>query len=483
MKILTENQIRSAEKLAADQGISMAALMKKAAKSAADHIVKNYDVCNKRVLVVCGKGNNGGDGICVADFLSSNGADVELFFPIGLPVSTPATEYISIADKYKKVSHVSDDYDFYIDAIFGIGLSKNPEGFAAMAIEEMNSCNGVKIAIDVPSGVFCNGGRAEVCFAADLTISFIAMKLCFLLPISSDMCGQVHICDLDIDPCEFSYLTTYPPEYIKRRKNTHKGTYGTAFMITGSYGMCGASILAAKAAIRSGVGIVKAVVCDKNYSAFTQSVPEAVTVPVETDSFGSPIVFDKTLLSNISSSNSMLIGCGLGRSEQAFSLVKRALLYSDIPTVIDADGINAVATDINIIRNVKAPVIITPHPAEMARLMNTTVFEIESNRIRYAKEFAVENGLIVVLKGANTIVASPDGKVYFNVTGNPGMATAGSGDVLSGIIATRLAFGENPLEAAIHAVWIHGTAGDLAAEKYGENAMCAGDIIEGLCHI
>jgi NAD(P)H-hydrate epimerase len=198
---------------------------------------------------------------------------------------------------------------------------------------------------------------------------------------------------------------------------------------------------------------------------------------VETAASGAPVVYDKTMLSALSGANSLLVGCGIGRSDEAKAAVKKALLYTNVPAVIDADGINAVAGDISILKNVNSEVILTPHPGEMARLLNTTVEDVEANRVVAAKRFACDNGCIVVLKGANTIVAAPNGEVYFNVTGNYGMAKGGSGDVLGGIIAALLANGYDALTAALTAVYVHGKAGDAAAEKYTKRTMTPCDII------
>ena len=212
-------------------------------------------------------------------------------------------------------------------------------------------------------------------------------------------------------------------------------------------------------------------------------MPEAVTVPVATTPDGAPLVTDKTLYFALSGVSSLLIGCGLGRGEAVKSTVIRALNITDVPTVLDADGINAIAADISILSNVKAPVIITPHPGEMARLLNINAQDVQQNRVRCAKSIACEYNCVVVLKGANTIVAAPGGEIFFNVTGNYGMAKGGSGDVLSGIISALLANGYSPLDAAKTAVYVHGEAGDCAAKKYSKRGILPSDIISELKRI
>ena len=275
-------------------------------------------------------------------------------------------------------------------------------------------------------------------------------------------------------------MTIESPSLKKRAKNSHKGSFGTALVVAGSYGMCGAEVLAARAAQKSGVGIVKAAVVDKNYTAFTVSVPEAVVLPFETDVEGGFCLSLKQIDNCLNGADALLVGPGMGQSFSAKHTVFNLLKHAEVPIVLDADGINAVSFDINVLRGIKAPVIITPHPGEMARLMGVGVKDIEANRIEYAKNCAKICGVIVVLKGANTVIATPDGRVFINVNGNSGMATAGSGDVLSGIMVSLLAQGYSPLAAAKAAVYLHGEAGDKAAIKHGKISMSASDIITEL---
>ena len=481
MKILKVSQVKSAEDNAVRRGIfSYEQLMQNAGDGAAKIISEKYCIIGKSVCVVCGCGNNGGDGLVVAKLLKRKGANVKLFYPLGAPSTDTAIAFLDGVKDIPVIQRFDGEFDFIIDALFGIGLNRVLSFEIASIIDKINAYNCVKIAIDVPSGVFGDGGNTQCAFLADLTISFSCYKPCHLLPNTALYCGEVVVADIGLPLDNYAYLTVELPPLKKRSKQSHKGSYGTALLFCGSYGMCGAEILAAKAALRMGVGIVKALVCDKNYAAFTSSVPEAVTLPVATTKKGAPEVYDRMILSAVSSSSALLLGCGLGRNEDINSLVRRTLDTVNIPIVIDADGINAVAASINLIRNVKAPVILTPHPAEMARLLNTVTEDVEANRISYSKRFAVENGCILVLKGANTVVASPDGRVFINTTGNSGLATGGSGDVLSGMIVSLLAQGEEPLCAALAAVWLHGSAADSAAKKYTERSIIPSDIIEEL---
>lgn len=481
MKVLTAAQIKTAEDNAVKSGIfSYAELMKKAGDAATKEILKRFNVVGKKICVLCGIGNNGGDGLVIAANLKSRGADVSLITPMGFPITDTALNFKDAVSNIKILPDFKEDFDIVIDALFGIGLNRFLSGDIANLIKKINTYHCIKIAIDIPSGVFCDGGEVTTAFRADLTLSFTSYKLCQLLPQTSEFCGETVILDIGLPIDNYAYLTIDRPQILKRPKNSHKGTFGTAVLFCGSYGMCGAEILAARAALRSGVGIVKALVCDKNYSAFTNAVPEAVTIPAETHTNGSPIVYDRTILSSLSNCNALLIGCGLGRSPEAKKLVLSTLEKAHIPTVIDADGINALQGSINIIRNINAPVILTPHPAEMARLCDTTTDEIQFNRVKVAKKFAVENGCYLVLKGTNTIVAAPNGRIFFNTTGNDGLATGGSGDVLSGMIVSRLAQGYDPLVAVLNSVYIHGAVADELAKVIPTRAILPSDIVEGL---
>lgn len=481
MKVLTATQIKATEDNAVNCGIfSYAELMKKAGDTAACEIAKRYNIIGKKICIICGNGNNGGDGLVIAANLKSRGADVCLLAPIGLPSTDTALNFRSCINGIKIIYDFCGDFDIVVDALFGIGFNRFLSEKISQLIEKINLYDCVKIAVDVPSGVFCDGGEVKTAFKADITLTFSAYKPCQLLPPANEFCGETVVLDIGLPIENYAYLTIDEPKRVKRSKFSHKGTYGTAMLVCGSYGMCGAEILSARAALRSGVGLVKALVCDKNYSAFTSTVPEAVTIPVDTAPNGAMQVYDRTLLSSLSSSDALLIGCGLGRSEQTNDLVLRTLEKTQIPTVVDADGINAVSGCINIIRKVNAPIILTPHPAEMARLCNTTVDVIESNRVKFAKKFAVDNNCYLVLKGTNTIVATPNGRIFFNTTGNDGLATGGSGDVLSGMIVSRLAQGYNVLDAILNSVWLHGKTADVLAEKMPTRAILPTDIIEGL---
>ena len=483
MKILSCEQLRAAENAAFDNGITAAELMYRAGCAAAEEICSRYPEESRSVLVICGSGNNGGDGLVIASRLAAAGAAVSVVFPLGEPKTETARHYYPLPVSVKtaeseEITGSPFKKRLIVDALFGIGLSRGVSGAAAEIIRFANSADAVRVAIDVPSGVFCDNGKVEgEVFAADLTLTFIAAKPCFFLPPASEYCGEIKAFDIGAPVNEFKYRTVEPPVFPARKKNSHKGTFGKALLLCGSYGMCGAEILAARAALRTGAGIVGAMVCDKNYSAFCSSVPEAVTLPVPTAASGAAAPAPGVLPAWIATGSALLIGCGLGASAEARNIVRTALLSTEIPTVLDADGINAVVSDIELLRKTRVPLILTPHPGEMARLCGTDTAHIENDRPGCAARFAAGTGCIVILKGANTVIALPNGNVYFNTTGNPGLATGGSGDVLSGILVSLLAQGMSPYEAASAAVWMHGAAADICRRKYGERFMLPSDVI------
>lgn len=480
MKILNRSMIRSLEKNAAESGIfSYEEMMENAGCTAFGILADNYDFEGKKVLVALGNGNNGGDGAVIAEKLSKI-CETEIYRPFGNFNSYPAKKFEKSISDIKKTETLSDKYDYVIDALFGIGLNRPLDLKTQEVIKKLNDLSGIKISVDIPSGIDCDAEAGQTnAFKADFTVTFISLKPCFVLPPFNEYSALTKVADIGIKPTDYLYKTTHAA-YKKRPKNAHKGTFGTALTFCGSYGMCGASVLSAKSALRSGVGILKAAVCDKNYSAFTSCVPEAVVSLFKTDSDGFADIPEERTVSLLNSADAVLFGCGTGRSDKAVKALKAIIKNSEIPMVLDADGINILSQDINIIRERKAPLIISPHPKEMSRLTGLSVSEIENNRIKAAADFAEKYKVTVILKGANTVVACSDGEIFINTTGNSGMASGGSGDVLSGIIVSLLAQGYSEKDAAVTAVYIHGLAGDLAAKRLTKRSMIASDIIEEL---
>ena len=417
----------------------------------------------------------------MAGILAEQGAAVTVVTPLGLPLTENARYYYDILRFVvcKKTADL-DEFDMIIDALFGIGLKRKLTPEVVQWIDKMNNAVADKIAIDIPSGIHADSGKnLGAAFTADLTITFLALKPCFVLSEGSHKAGEVVVANIGIEAGQPDFLTTAEPIFPPRPINSHKGTFGTGVAFCGSYGMAGAAILSVKAALRSGVGIMRAVLCESIYPAFTTAVPEAVCYPVPESAIGTyapDIDFERIL----AGASAVLFGCGCKNDEIIGLILKRLMATVEVPLIIDADGINSLADHIHIVRDCKVPVILTPHPGEMARMLGTSVKEVQSNRIKVARDFAVKNRCILVLKGAHTVIASPKGEITVNMNGNPGMAKGGSGDVLAGILVALLAQGIKPYEAAKAAVYLHGKAGDDAAARRGERAMLPSDMIEEL---
>lgn len=483
MKVLTKALIRESEENAVKSGVSsFRKLMLCAGEKAAEIIQSKIDCVSKKVAVLCGNGNNGGDGCVIARYLYEHGAGVTLIIPMGEPVTEDAAYYYSMLPNSINITTVfENNYHIIIDALFGIGLNRPLDSKINQILKAANNSDAIKFSVDIPSGVEADTGKVlGVPFCADYTITFIAQKPCFLLPPGSDYCGEVIVADIGVKSEKYAYEIIEKPYFPKRKHNSHKGTFGTALLICGSYGMAGAAILAAKGALRSGVGIAKCVLCEGIYSPFTAAVPEAVCVPIKQNTLGTLDSFQINISKLTEKCKALLYGCGVGVSKDTKAILKAILSQSKVPIVLDADGINCMSECIELLKESQAQVIITPHPGEMAKLCKISVSEVEVDRINIARNFAMEHNCIVVLKGADTIVADKDGKVFFNTTGNPGMATGGCGDVLSGIMVSLLAQGYSPLFSAKAAVYLHGEAGDKAAARRNQASILPSDIIDEL---
>lgn len=480
MIVLTAENLKKIEKLANDFGISYLDMMETAARDTVKAITERVEVAGKNVAVVAGSGNNGGDGYGIARLLENAGAFVRV-----LAMDAPITETAK-AEKERFGGEVVEfeasylyEADIIVDALFGIGLSRPLSGKYETAVKSINGSSAYTVAVDIPSGLFADSGEADVCVKADLTVTFIANKICRVLHPAAEFFGEIVFSDLNLPRNLFKEADLVgeiipPPVFEKRRPNTHKGSYGTLSLICGSYGMAGAALLSTKSALRCGVGIAKLTLPSSVYSSVTGFVPEAVCNPY--DQNGDMEAVAKTALKK---ADAVLIGCGLSTALYAQNLFKEVINNCNIPLVIDADGLNILSLNIECIKSSKADIVLTPHSGEMARLMGVTAEEIEKDRIGYAKTLSEKLSCTVVLKGSITVVAS-SGRVYFNVTGNSGMATGGSGDVLAGMIAAFCATGMKCTDAAVTAVYLHGAAGDKASAAYGEISALPSDTINFL---
>ncbi len=450
--------------------------------------MKHRGLLSKNILVICGTGNNGGDGYALARLLHRKGAKVTVFNLFDIPPKTAdAYVFYQMVQKLDIPFGTSADVesaDVIVDAIFGIGMKRELNDFCCQIINKINRSKAVKVCIDLPSGM--DGDETyqkNPIVAADVTITFTAYKPGLIFYPSAYSAGEVVLADIGIPEemgddrtcvIEKKWVKSHLP---KRDAAGYKNSFGSLLVAGGSTGMTGAPVLCSQAALVSGCGIVTAAVPKSLHEIMEQKLTEVMTVPLEDRHTG---CFDQegrtAFLERIKAADAVVFGPGAGIGSGTESLL-HGLLQTDKKVVIDADGLNVLAKHMDWLADKRNEAcILTPHPGEMSRLSGVTVAEIEENRIEFSRNFSQKYGVTLVLKGARTVVATPKGRVFVNLFGNCGMATAGSGDVLAGITGSLLAQGVNETEAAVCAVSLHALSGDSLKEKIGEHGMTAGDL-------
>ena len=514
MKILTAAEMREVDRLTtAKYGVPSILLMENAAARTVESIEKKYGpASNKRALAICGKGNNGGDGAAIARLLYGKGASVDVmllgrvsdargdartnFEAARSLASDSRLRFVEIESLEQLRGETSlRQYDILIDALFGTGLARRAEGLFEEVISFINERGRdlPVVAVDIPSGIASDSPELiGPAVRARLTVTFTAPKIGSVLPPASQYNGELVVAPIG-SPDELinssgSRLNLIERSDVeawlaasRRSAQANKGDAGKVLVVAGSRGKTGAASLVGEAAMRAGAGLVTVATAESSQPVIaSQIIAECMTEPLAETASGT--IAQEALERAIELARErdvVAIGPGLGSSEQSTRAFVRAVISKrERPMVIDADGLNSLAPwpeDIN--ASTELPLILTPHPGEMARLVSKSIPEVLGNRIEISRELALACGLIVVLKGNRTLVASPDGEVYVNPTGNAGMATGGTGDVLTGIIAGLLAQKvDDPLSATIAAVYLHGFAGDIAARRKGTRAMIASDI-------
>ena len=493
LKILSIPQIRAADEYTiANEPIASIDLMERAAFECFSFI-KEHLYKEKLIHVFCGMGNNGGDGLVIARMLFGADFNVQVF--ILKYASKYSDDFAINLERLKKETTVSvvelsegsvlpniSEKDVVIDAIFGSGLSKPISGWLGEAISKINASNALVLAIDIPSGFFADTlsyPDKGAIIKADYTLTFQFPKKSFLFPECDAYVGDWQVLDIGLHPDYIHSVVTndfyLTPHFIEsiikpRSKYSHKGTYGHALLIAGSYGMAGAAVLSAKAALRSGVGLLSLFIPKALYAILQTTVPEAMVHTSETDMHVSGFP-------DISKYTAIGMGPGIGKHDETAATLKLFIQQSSRPLVLDADALNILSENPTWLAFLPKNSILTPHPGEFERLAGKTSDSFERHQLQL--EFSRKFHVIVVLKGAHTCITAPDGKAYFNSTGNPGMATGGSGDVLTGMITSLLAQSYSPLHAALLGVYLHGAAGDKAAIKH-RNGLIARDIVEAI---
>lgn len=457
--VVTSEQMQNAENDAFEKGLSPFSAMEKAGT----FVFYEAEKFNK-VLIVANHGNNGGDGFVCAQKLIEKGKDADVLF-IGdeKKLSDHARKfYENIKDNI--IENPDDDYDCIVDAIFGIGFRGQLQGKALEAVNLINSFkNKAKIiSVDIPSGLNGLTGEAEASVDADITVTFQAEKLGLIINKGADFSGEIKVCDIGIDV--FSKIKRVDKvDFPEIKRTAHKGTQGHIGIIAGSFGMEGAAMLASAAAIKSGAGKVSLAVSEDIKNNFVRRAPE-VMLTLRSDEF-------------ISDKDVVLFGCGIGRKEDNKKILEFLIENCTCPLVIDADGLYFLTKEH--LKKAKCPVILTPHMGEASRLFNVDVGDLIKNPVEIAMDFAKETGATVLLKSNYNLVVNKD-EAYISTFGCPGMATAGSGDVLAGIVASMVHIMPTKIEAAINASYLHGRAGNLAQKEKTPYGVTASDILNNI---
>jgi len=505
LKVATAAEMRRIDRAALETyGLPGAVLMENAGLRVVGEIRRRLrGLAGRRVVVLAGPGNNGGDGFVIARHLRQAGAFVRVYRLPGTKDDTGETAVnlavldrmgLSVLSAHDEVNRTGlaqelAGADTVVDALLGTGLRGKPEAAFARLIEEVNARARTVIAVDVPSGLDADTGAVRSsCIRATSTVTFALPKPGLLLYPGADYVGDLVVADISIPSAltEGIELSLTTPTLVQRLlpvrgRDTHKGDYGRTLVIAGARGYVGAAVLAATGALRIGSGLVtlalpaslQATAAGKLTEVMTQGLSETTAGALSGTAF--PAIAELA-----AAARALAVGPGLTTQPETVGLIRRIVTELAGPKVLDADALNAIAADISVLREAKAPVILTPHGGEMARLLGCTASEVQADRLGVARRAARDWQAIVVLKGARTIIAAPGGETYINPTGNPGMATGGSGDVLTGIIAGLLAQGLEPLPATVAGVYLHGCAGDRAAAARGEMGLAAGDLPDEL---
>ncbi|NLN16853.1 MAG: NAD(P)H-hydrate dehydratase [Firmicutes bacterium] len=490
MRLVTGQEMREVDARAIKEyGIPGIVLMENAGLRVVEELEREFSpLTGRRVCVFAGPGNNGGDGFVIARHLLCRGIWTKVFL-VGKRerIRGDALVNLNILEKMgasitvlaerndNRVQVALALCDIIVDALLGTGSSGPPRGPFPKVMEAIKGSSRPVVAVDIPSGLDPDTGKvADCCLKAQLTVTFGLPKRGLCLLPGAEYAGRLVVADIGLPPdlLQGGGTRLITKEYVasilpQRPPSSHKGTFGHLLLLAGSRGFAGAAVLAARGALRSGAGLVSLAVPGEIVSLVAPQVPEAM-------------VHERTSVDDLlERATAVVLGPGLGTSPDAKRLVRDLMGKIELPLVIDADGLNILAEE-GLELAAKKKVVLTPHPGEMARLSGLSIADIQADRVEIARAFAKRWSLTLVLKGARTVVAGPDGTVFVNPTGNPGMATGGTGDVLAGMIGSLLAQGLSPMEASAAAVFLHGLAGDRGALQVGQAGLVAGDVVEYL---
>ncbi|MBW3594962.1 MAG: NAD(P)H-hydrate dehydratase [Actinobacteria bacterium] len=486
----TPQQMAAADEAAIAAGTPPELLMDRAGRAVARAVL---DVAGRRyglrVAVVCGNGNNGGDGFVAARVLQREGASVRVL-SVGDVRTARGAAADHLAAWFSEGGSVDafevdalERADVVVDAVFGTGFRGRAEGEAGQALEAMSRLDVPVVAVDIPSGVDGGSGRCEgPCVAATMTVAMGAEKIGTAIGEGATRAGTVQVADIGI-PVESGIAMMIESDDVARAiparpADSHKRSSGTVLLFAGSDEMTGAALLTARGALRAGCGYVNLVAPERVRAAAAEAVPELVTQTVSGSTLGpDALEASKDLLAK---ADAIAIGPGIGRGHSQRGLLERLVHETELPIVADADALNVAAEDPSMLEERHAPLTITPHPAELARLLGTSTSDVQDERLGAVTEAARRFGCVVLLKGHRSLIADAGGRVVVNPTGGPELATAGTGDVLTGACAAYLAAGLDPFTATWASAYVHGVAGTLAAAARGSSGVVAGDVAEAL---
>jgi NAD(P)H-hydrate epimerase len=497
MKVSRVKEMQHLDKTAMETyGISEALLMENAGLSVSHVINQTSGMKGKRFILLCGTGNNGGDGFVVARKIHSNGGQAKVIL-LGDPGRYAGAARMNLkilenlpVDLQPFTSRDALQLDLtlcdaIVDAIFGTGLTRPVDGLFREAIELVNASGKTVYSVDIPSGISGDTGQVQgLAVHANHTITFGLPKTGNFLYPGFSHCGTLHVSHISFPPNLYKDVLVSinaPPELPRRNPDGHKGSFGQGLSIAGAFGYFGAPLFSAMAFLRAGGGYSR-LACPKSMVPFlAREGRELVFIPLEETSAGALVLANKDkLLALCEKMDAVVLGPGLSLQDETLELVRQLAFAIEKPLVLDGDGITALCEDPDILSGRKNGTILTPHMGEMARLTGKTLAEIQENKIDLVQRTAKTLNAVMVLKGAHSLIGCPDGRVFINLSGNSGMATAGSGDVLSGTIGAMVAMGLPLEDAARKGVFLHGLAGDLAALEKGEDGLTAGDILEAL---
>ena len=486
MKLVTAESMMNADRTMAESFDYPTLLLMEHAAEALFSEMEKRGLHKKKIAVVCGKGNNGGDGYALARMLFEHGSDVKIInafsmVPKGADAEANYRICRRIGVKFAEVSYISEA-EVVVDALFGIGMNNRLNEFCGEIIDKINKSDAFVVSVDLPSGAYGDACvQRNMCVEADLTVTFAAMKNALVFYPSAGNAGEVVCRDIGMrDECMKTDSLIIDKPLInellpKRKPYGHKGTFGRLSCIAGSKGMSGAAYMCSTAALRSGCGTIKLYVPECISDIMEEKTAEVMTHPLP-DAYAVP-----EITAAAASSDAVLFGCGIGRTPEVKEALKSLVTTSEAPLIIDADGLFALSQDMDMLEDKTCPVILTPHLGEMTRMSGDTVEELTENPLLCASRFAVKHGVTLVMKSARTVVAVPDGRTFVNIMGNSGLAKGGSGDTLAGIIASLAAQGANSLSAAVCGVGIHALSGDISKKLIGsEYSVTPLDIIDNL---